>query len=80
MRIFQSLLQKLELHRSKLCGHENTVKSLQQRANSLTDGGHIQSEKIKKLLTDLEDAWLQCDYSAESRFKVSIYSLKHPEI
>lgn len=63
-------MQKVELLRNKLCTYEKTVKNLQQKANSLVDGGHTDSEKIKELLTELEDAWLECDYSSESRYKV----------
>lgn len=66
----ESLLQKLELLRGKLCSHQKTVENLQQKASSLIDGGHSESNRIKQLLADLEDAWLQCDYSAETRYKL----------
>lgn len=68
--VLQSLLQKVELLRRKLRGYQKSLKELQEKANSLIDGGHANNSEIKELLVSLEDAWLECDFSAEARCKV----------
>ncbi|KAG8194892.1 hypothetical protein JTE90_029183 [Oedothorax gibbosus] len=65
----ESLLEKYEAFRNRLCGHESAIEALKERGNSLIEEGHSESENAEDMLKDLEVTWLKSKESAQSRYK-----------